>query len=256
MSSTATRVLRAATIAIILVIALAACRAAAVDAPPTGTLPTDTPSAEAPSAEAPRPAAVKTTPGAPSPSAKSATRRPAAKPRTTGPDPCADLHRSISSGPVQMGPHTTDELYLVRVERHACADQVIFRVNGTAGFGAHAEYVPQARAARSGQPVDLRGGAALQIVVFAPDFAHPGSGHQPGRKPWRVGQEVARVPGGWPALHEVAYAGANDGSETVFVIGVRRTLPFTLTWRGGDGYSEVILEIAHRKPDRTSNCTC
>lgn len=246
MSNTAARVLRVTTVAITLTAALAACRATAADAPPADT----------PSAEAPQPAAVETTPGAPSPSAKPTTRRPAAKPRTTGPDPCADLHRSTSFGPAQMGPHTTDELYLVRVERHACADHVIFRVNGTAGFGAHAEYVPQARAARSGEPVEVRGGAVLEIVVFAPDFAHAGSGHQPGREPWRVGQEVARVPGGWPALREVAYAGANDGSETVFAIGVQERLPFTLTWRGGDGYSEVSLDIAHRKPDRTYNCTC
>jgi hypothetical protein len=248
MSSTATRALRVATVAITLataLAALAACRAASADAPPT----------DAPSAKASRPAAVETTPGAP-PSAKPTTGRPVAKPRTTGPDPCADLHRSTSLGPAQMGPHTNDELYLVRVERHACADHVIFRVNGTAGFGAHAKYVPQARAARSGEPVDVRGGAVLEIVVFAPDFAHAGSGHQPGREPWRVGQEVARVPGGWSALREVAYAGANDGSETVFAIGVREGLPFTLTWRGGDGYSEVSLEIVHSKPDRTDGCTC
>jgi hypothetical protein len=244
MSSTATRVLRVATIGITLAVALAACRAA--DAPPADTA----------SVEASRPVAVKATPGAPSPSAEPTTRRPASTPRTSGPDPCADLDRSTSSGPVQMGPHTTDELYLVRVQRQRCADHVIFRVNGAAGFGAHAEYVAQARAARSGEPVDVRGGAVLQIVVFAPDFAHPGSGHQPGREPWRVGQDVARVPAGWPALREVAYAGAHDGSETVFAIGVRETLPFTLTWRGGDGYSEVSLEIAHRRPDRTYGCTC
>ena len=50
-------------------------------------------------------------------------------------------------------------------------------VNGTAGFGPHAEYVSQARAARSGEPVEVRGGAVLEIVVFTPDFAHAGSGH-------------------------------------------------------------------------------
>ncbi|MEJ3743009.1 hypothetical protein WEI85_06965 [Actinomycetes bacterium KLBMP 9797] len=246
MSNTATRVLHA-TIAIALAAGLAACQAGTAKAPPVATEPP--PAAEPTPAAAPAPSGATPTPTS---GAGSKTRRP----RTAGPDPCDEVHRSTGDGPTQMGPHTIDELYLVRASRGRCVDQVIFRVNGTAGFGAHAGYVARAQAARSGDPIEVRGGAVLEIVVFAPDFAHVGSGHQPGRDPWRIGQEVARVPSGWSALREVAYAGPNDGSETVFVIGVRERLPFTLTWRAGDGYSEVSLDIAHRRPTRTYNCAC
>lgn len=243
MSNTTARVLRATATALALAAALAACQ----NRPP-----------EEPSAGAPTTASEPTAPAtsdAPAPVAPK-TQKPADPPRSAGPDPCDGIHRSSGYGPTRMGAHTTDELYLVRVERRPCVDLVVFRVNGTAGFGAHAEYVEAARAARSGDPIEVRGGAVLEIVVFAPDFAHAGSGHQPGRTPWRVGQEVASVPSGWSALREVAYAGPNDGSETVFAIGVRERLPFTLTWRAGDGYSEVSLEIAHRKPTKSYSCAC
>jgi hypothetical protein len=244
MSNTAGRVLRATTTALALAAAITACNATPTDTPPAASADPSAAATTAPApSETPAPVAPK-------------TQRPADRPGSAGPDPCDGIHRSSGTGPTQMGPHTTDELYLVRVERRACSDLVVFRVNGTAGFGAHAAYVNAARAARSGDPIEVRGGAVLEIVVFAPDFAHAGSGHQPGRTPWRVGQEVALVPSGWSALREVAYAGPNDGSETVFAIGVRERLPFTLTWRAGDGYSEVSLEIAHRKPDKKYTCAC
>jgi hypothetical protein len=236
MPHTAGRVLRATTTAVVFAAALAAC---ATEAPSTagGSAPATTPPATT------RPATTQT----PAPVAPK-TQRPADPPGSARPDPCAGLARGGGSGPTRMEPHTTDELYLVRVERTACADRAVFRVNGTARFGGHVEYVASARAARSGDPIEVRGGAVLEIVIFAPDFAHAGSGHQPGRAPWRVGQEVVQVPSGWSALREVAYAGPNDGSETVFVIGVRERLPFTLAWRAGDGFSELSLEVAHRAP--------
>jgi hypothetical protein len=245
MSNTAGRVLRATTTAIALAAAMAACQTGTTDEPSAGaptTTTTTTGESTAPATSA--------APVAPK------TQRPADPPRSSGPDPCDGIHRSSSYGPARMGSHTTDEIYLVRVERRACSDLVVFRVNGTAPFGAYVEYVGRARAARSGDPIELRGGVALEIVVLAPDFSRAGSGHQPGRTPWRVGQEVASVPSGWSALREVAYAGPNDGSETVFAIGVRERLPFGVTWQARDGYSEVTLEIAHRKSDRNYGCAC
>lgn len=245
MTNTAGRVLRATTTAIALAAALAACQNRAAESPSA-----EAPTTAAESAPTTAPPATTGAPAAPK------TQWPADPPRSSGPDPCDGIHRSSGYGPTQMGPHTTDEVYLVRVTRRPCTDLVVFRVNGTAGFGAHGEYVKAAQAAGSGDPLEVRGGGVLEIVVFAPNFARGDSGHQPGRTPWRVGQEVAGVPSGWSALREVAYAGDNDGSETVFVIGVRERLPFTLTWRAGDGYSEVSVEIAHRKPAKKPNCAC
>lgn len=235
MPHTAGRVLRATAAAIVLAAVLAGCGS---EAPtnPGARAPTSAP----PATTTPPPAA-----GTPSVVAPK-TQRPADPPRSAQPDPCDGVARAGRTGPTRLEPHTTAELYLVRVERKACTDVVVFRVNGTARFGGHTEYVASARAARSGDPIEVRGGAVLEIVVFAPDFAQAGSGHQPGRAPWRVGQEVAQVPSGWPALREVAYAGPNDGSETVFAIGVRERLPFTVAWRAGDGFSELSLEVAHR----------
>ncbi|GAA4469859.1 AMIN-like domain-containing (lipo)protein [Phytohabitans houttuyneae] len=235
MPHTAARVLRAATAAILLAAALPAC---GTDTPTSvgGSAPATTPPATTPPAtQTPRVVAPK-------------TQRPADPPGSARPDPCDGVARAGSFGPTRQEPHTVDALYLVRVERKACTDVVVFRVNGTARFGGHAEYVASARAAGSGDPIELRGDAVLEIVIFAPDFANAGGGHQPGREPWRVGQEVAQVPSGTSALREVAYAGPNDGSETVFVIGLRERLPFTIAWRSGDGFSELSVSVAHRAP--------
>ncbi|WP_173156330.1 AMIN-like domain-containing (lipo)protein [Phytohabitans suffuscus] len=235
MSSTAGRVLRATAAAIGFVVALAACENGATGGGTAESPPAATPTAAGSSAPAPD-----RTPAVVAPKDQRQTD-------PTGPNPCDGVARRGGTGPMQLEPHATGELYLVRVERTACADLVVFQVDGTARFGGHAEYVARARAARSGDPIEVRGGAVLEVVVFAPDFAHAGSGHQPGRVPWWVGDEVASVPGGWSALREVAYAGPNDGSETVFAVGVRQRLPFTLAWRAGDGFSELSVEVAHRE---------
>lgn len=235
MPHTAGRVLRATTTAVVLAATLAGC---ASEAPtePAGAAPTTA----SPAASSPPPATA--TPNVVAPK----TQRPADPPRSAQPQPCDGVTRSGGTGPKRLEPHTTGLLLAVRAERKTCTDAVAFRVGGTARFGAYVQYVAKARAARSGDPIELRGGAVLEVVVLAPDYDHAAGRVPPGRAQWRIGEEVARVPSGAPALREVAYAGPNDGSETVFVLGVRERLPFTVAWRAGDGFSELTVEVAHQ----------
>lgn len=187
-----------------------------------------------------------TTPG-PTATPATAAPRPA---HTAAPErPAVNRNCSVEragTGPKDTSGHVDAELYLVRVERDRCADRVVFRLNGPARAGGHAEYVTAARGAQSGDPIQLAGSAVLEIVVYAPDFSRAGSGHQPGRTPWTIGQAVADVPSGWPTLREVKYAGPNDGSETVFAVGVGERRPFRIVQRPGTSYSQLVVEIAHR----------
>lgn len=207
---------------------------AAAEPPSLRSPPAISPSPPPPSAAAPAIAA--RAPGAP-------PSRPAGPARSTRPD-CSDIEGS-GVGPKDLPEHVATELYPVTVARHECSDWVKFRVNGTVDVGAQAEYVRTAQAARSGEPIAMAGGAILQVVVYAPDFAHANPGHQPGRTPWRIGAHVATVPGGWPSLRQVMYAGVNDGSEAVFAVRVRERLPFTIFRSARPDYTEVVIEIAH-----------
>jgi len=180
---------------------------------------------------------------------------PAQAPATSSPAPVAPPVNQTRAAcppagdtqPRSLPGHSTAELYLVVVEQDGCADRAVFRVNGAGRFGGHARYVDVVRAGRSGDLVPVSGAAAIEIVVNTPAFGHAGSasGHQPGRTPWRVGQEVVQVPAGWPSLRQVRYAGANDFSESVIAVGVQERRAFSMFWRAGDGYSELVIEIAH-----------
>jgi hypothetical protein len=90
----------------------------------------------------------------------------------------------------------------------------------------------------------VAGGAALQVIVHAPDFAAASAGHQPWREPWRMGQALVG-PTHWPALKEVRFAGSFEG-QTTFAAGVRARLPFRAFTLERDGARRVIVDIAHR----------
>ena len=114
----------------------------------------------------------------------------------------------------------TDEIYNVRSAGHDAYDRVVFDLNGLGRPGYLVRYVPQVHADPSDQPIHVAGGAALQVTVQAPDFS--GSGHQPGRAPWQLGQRLA---GGQTSLREVRFAGSFE-HVTTFALGVSSKRPF------------------------------
>jgi hypothetical protein len=165
--------------------------------------------------------------------------------RTAGSEfPACAQTRTWGTGTKQSAPYTTAELYNVRAGRHACYDRVVFDVNGADPVGYSVSYVRKVLADGSGQPVPVAGGAALEVIVHAPDFFAAPGGHQPWREPWRVGQALAG-PTRWPALKEVRFAGSFEG-QTTFAAGVRARLPFRVFTLNSDGTRRVIIDIAHR----------
>lgn len=194
----------------------------------------------APPAAAPTPSATMKSPNTPT-----ATPAP---PRTTGPRPsepnrCTEP-RQWGTSTKAAGPEAPiqAEIYSVRTGRHddQCYDQITFDINGYGPVSYVARYVRVVGADASDQPVPVKGGAALQVTIRAPDFAS--SGHQPWRKPWLVGQ-VLFESGQWHSLRQIKFAGSFE-AHTTFAVGVRAKQPFEVsTWQDGTTL-HVIVKIA------------
>jgi len=148
------------------------------------------------------------------------TAPPSSRQPATRPVPDGGV-QSWGTGPKQADAlPITDEIYNVRSAGHDAYDRVVFDLNGLGRPGYLVRYVPQVHADPSDQPIHVAGGAALQVTVQAPDFR--GSGHQPGRAPWQLGQRLA---GGQTSLREVRFAGSFE-HVTTFALGVSSKRPF------------------------------
>ena len=128
----------------------------------------------------------------------------------------------------------------VRAARHPCFDRITFDLRGAAG-GFSVEYVPQVTEDGSGEPVPLRGGAFLQVVVRAP--AHDSNGN-PTYTPANPSEAVNVA--GFSTFRQVAFAGSFEGVTTLG-LGVRARLPFRVfVLRGPGTGSRVVVDVAHR----------
>lgn len=121
----------------------------------------------------------------------------------------------------------------VRTGRQTCYDRLVIEVAGS-GFGRRTEYVDQVVHEGSGEPVPLRGGAKLRIIVQA----SAGAGF-PSSSP-----NLADV-SGYTTFRQVAGAGSFE-SQTTIGLGVRARLPFrvfTLPREGGG--TRLVVDVAH-----------
>jgi len=214
-------------------LALAACTAHHLDA-------------AAPSAAAPR-SPVSSSPNVRAAAAAPVSSAPApaqvAPPRRSSPPACA-AERSWGTAARPGGfAMTPAPLYLVRAGRHECYDRVVFDLNGAQDVGYQAEYVPVVRADGSDRPVPVEGGAALQVVIRGPIYGSDTQGHQPGRKPPAVGDDLVTA-SGWSSLTGVKFAGSFEGQTTV-AVGVREIRPFRVWVRSEPGYRHIVVDIAH-----------
>ena len=120
-------------------------------------------------------------------------------------------------------------LVAVRAGRLACWDRLVVEVEGPAS-GYSVRYVDVVTQDGSGNPVNVPGGARLQVVVHHPawnTFAVP---------------DVR----GFATLRSVVPASSFEGYTTIGV-GTRARLPFrVLTLAGPGTHSRVVLDVAHR----------
>lgn len=129
----------------------------------------------------------------------------------------------------------------VRSGRHACYDRLVVDVEGDLD-GYWVAYVDDVRAPGSGEVVPLRGGAALQVVPYAPAYdARDGSAtYEPADS-----RELVDVTG-YRTFRQVALAGSFEGT-TDLGLGVRARLPFRVLVLDGPGdRSRLVVDVAHR----------
>ena len=181
----------------------------------------------------------------PSPPALSAPSTPDSGSRTRSATVCSTggWDAGAVKGSSAMG---TAPLYLVRVGQHACFDRIVLDINGPEPVGYVVNYVPVVTADPSGKSITAAGRAVLQVLVRAPILGTDDQGHQPGRNPPAVGDDMvapAKI-AGWTSLQEVAFAGSFEGQTTI-AVGVRKRLPFRVSVATGGGYRHVVIDIAH-----------
>ena len=143
-------------------------------------------------------------------------------------------------GPSGTDPAAGQTLTNVRAGRHSCFDRLVLDVRGAAPRSWRVEYVDGVSEDPTGNPVALRGGAYLQVVVGVSD--HDTAGRPTYRPANR--RELVNV-AGFRTFRQVAWAGSFEGLTTLG-LGVRARLPFRVfTLNSGSG-SRVVLDVAHR----------
>ena len=141
----------------------------------------------------------------------------------------------------QGGVDTAPTLTGVRTGRHDCYDRLVLDLAGGASAGFHVAYVDAVYRDASGEPVPLRGGARLQVVVHAPSFDLNGHPTFTPANP----AELSNV-SGYQTFRQVADAGSFEGQTTVG-LGVRARLPFRVFILAGPGSgSRLVVDVAHR----------
>ena len=129
----------------------------------------------------------------------------------------------------------------VRAGQHDCFDRLVLDVDGAPGAGYVVQYVSEVTEDASGFPVPLRGGAFLQVTVFAPD--HDADGVLTYRPADR--RELVDTTG-FATFRQVAWAGAFEANSSVG-LGVRARLPFRVVTLDGPGSGgRVVIDVAHR----------
>lgn len=131
---------------------------------------------------------------------------------------------------------STGEVSDVRAGRHDCWDRLVLDVSGDAR-GYFVRYVDQVHMDGSGEPVPVRGGARLQVIVTAP--AVPTDA-------WFLPNGELLDTTGYRTFRHLAWAGSFEG-QTTLGLGVRARLPFRVFLLDGPGTgSRVVVDVAHR----------
>jgi hypothetical protein len=161
--------------------------------------------------------------------------------------PAAQAHApycSIRWGSLAESADSTEVALLtnVRAGRHACFDRLVLDYADDAD-GYQVRYVSAIRGVMLDRPLDLRGGALLEIVVQAP-YGEDSPAFSVGYSP-RNPRELVSV-SGWRTFRQVSLAEVHE-SQVTLGLGVRARLPFRVfTLDGPGGRSRIVIDVAHR----------
>jgi hypothetical protein len=129
----------------------------------------------------------------------------------------------------------------VRAGVHECFDRLVVDMVGSVVPGYSVRYVDTVQQIASGDPIPLRGGAFLEIVVRAPAIdVDTGASTYP-----KAGQPELVDLHAFTTLEQVAWAGYQEGL-TELGLGVRARLPFRVSTLQGPGDRiRVFVDVAH-----------
>jgi hypothetical protein len=152
-------------------------------------------------------------------------------------DPAAGLASTqpgFSTEPkvVEHPPVGSPKLVGLRAGRHPGFDRVVFQLDGPIPSYYSVRYVPVVRLDGSGEPLALRGGAFLEVVVRAPTHDEH---YRPVLTPTRLRPD-------FPALREVSAPGSFEG-QTTAGIGVTRRVGFRVFELTGP--TRIVIDLAH-----------
>jgi hypothetical protein len=155
-------------------------------------------------------------------------------------DPAAGLASTqpgFSTEPkvVEHPPVGSPKLVGLRAGRHPGFDRVVFQLDGPIPSYYSVRYVPVVRLDGSGEPLALRGGAFLEVVVRAPTHDEH---YRPVLTPTRLRPD-------FPALREVSAPGSFEG-QTTAGIGVTRRVGFRVFELTGP--TRIVIDLAHPQP--------
>lgn len=154
--------------------------------------------------------------------------------------PKANCPRGWNSLPKASNRASDGSLTGVQAGRHECYDRLVFRLSGRAP-GYRVEYVNVVSEDGSGNPVPLRGGARISVIVRNPAYDV-----NTGKPTYRPANERELVDArGYRTFRQVAWAGSFEGQSTIG-LGVRAKLPFrVLTLTGPGSGSRLVVDVAH-----------
>ncbi|SDX87151.1 hypothetical protein SAMN05661080_01519 [Modestobacter sp. DSM 44400] len=128
----------------------------------------------------------------------------------------------------------------VRSGHHDCYDRMVVDVNpAVTGLGGYrVEYVDRIFSDPKGEQLSVRGGAILQVTVYAPNQVNGQVTYLPQNQ-----REVVNVTG-YRTFRQVVWAGSSEGVTTLGV-GTRARLPFRVFVLPGSP-SRMVIDVAHR----------
>jgi hypothetical protein len=129
----------------------------------------------------------------------------------------------------------------VRAGQHQCYDRLVLDFQGAGASEARVRYVPAVPHQSRSEPLSLRGGAFLEIVLLTTtyDINTGASTYPPANS-----HELVDV-NGWRTFRQIADGGSFEGYTTIG-LGVRARLPFRLfALAGPGGHSRLVIDVAH-----------
>jgi len=156
---------------------------------------------------------------------------------------CGIYWGSLAKSGSQQDPVPGATLVNARAGQHDCYDRLVVDIAGTTHFDAWQVQYVSGVTDEAGNPITVRGGAMLQVIVRAAGYNDQGAATYNPANP----HEAVNVTG-FRTFRQVSYGGSFEAVST-FYLGVRARLPFRVfTLAGIPGSANgtrLVVDVAH-----------